>query len=74
MSNFFLDTMEHKHTLMIKKFTLRPDKYYSVPELLRILGIAPFDLYRLINHSGILFDLVDDMAVYKGSEIQPLIN
>lgn len=55
------------------KTTLRPDKYYSVSELSKVLGLAPFDLYKLINESGILFEFIDGQAAYKGSEIQPLI-
>lgn len=54
--------------------TLRPDKYYSAAELSKVLGLAPYDLYILINKSGILFELIDDQAVYKGSEIQTIIN
>lgn len=54
--------------------TLRPDKYYSVHELSEVLGLAPYDLFNLINKSGIIYDLVDDQAVYKGSVIQTLIN
>lgn len=56
------------------KLTLRPDKYYSVTELSKVLRLAPFDLFNLINRSGIIFELIDDQAVYKGSEIQPLID
>ena len=58
---------------MIKP-TLRPDKYYSVIELTKVLKLAPFDLFTLINRSGIIFELIDDQAVYKGSTIQPLID
>lgn len=56
------------------KLTLRPDKYYSVTELSKVLRLAPFDLFNLINRSGIIFELIDDQAVYKGSTIQPLID
>lgn len=56
------------------KLTLRPDKYYSVTELSKVLRLAPFDLFNLINRSGIIFELIDDQAVYKGSAIQPLID
>lgn len=58
----------------MRDITLRPDKYYSAAELSKVLGLAPYDLYILINKSEILFKLVDDQAVYKGSEIQTLIN
>lgn len=57
----------------MKKMTLRPDKYYSVHELSEVLGLAPYDLFNLINKSGIIFELVDDQAVYKGAVIQTLI-
>ena len=57
----------------MRKVTLRPDKYYSVHELSEALGLAPYDLFNLINKSGIIYDLVDDQAVYKGAVIQTLI-
>lgn len=57
----------------MRKMTLRPDKYYSVHELSKVLGLAPYDLFNLINKSGIIYDLVDDQAVYKGAVIQTLI-
>ena len=46
----------------------------SVIELTKVLKLAPFDLFTLINRSGIIFELIDDQAVYKGSTIQPLID
>lgn len=63
----------YTNALMIKKVILRPDKLYSVSELSKILQIAPYDLFKIINKSELLFELVDDKAVYKGSEIQSLI-
>lgn len=56
------------------EITLRPEKHYSVSELSKVLVLAPYDLFILINKSGILFDLIDNQAVYKGSEIQAIIN
>ena len=53
----------------MRKVTLRPDKYYSVHELSEVLGLAPYDLFNLINKSRIIYDLVDDKAVYKGAVI-----
>lgn len=58
----------------MRKTTLRPDKYYSVSELSRELGLAPYDMFNLINKSGIIFELVDDQAVYRGAMIQTLID
>lgn len=58
----------------MRDITLRPDKYYSATELSKVLGLAPYDLFILINKSGILFKLIDNQAVYKGSEIQTIIN
>lgn len=58
----------------MRKTTLRPDKYYSVGELSKELGLAPFDLFNFINKSGIIYELVDDQAVYKGAIIQTLID
>lgn len=55
------------------KTTLRPEKYYSVSELSKVLGLAPYDMLTLINNSGILYELKDGHAAYKGSDIQPLI-
>lgn len=56
------------------KTILRPDKYYSVSELSTVLALAPYDLLRLINESGIIFEMKDGHAAFKGSEIQPLID
>lgn len=57
----------------MRKMTLRPNKYYSVHELSEVLRLAPYDLFNLINKSGIIYDLIDDQAVYKGAVIQTLI-
>lgn len=54
-------------------FALRPDKKYSPSELSRILGLAPYDLFILIEQSGLIFDYVDDQAVFTGSDIQTII-
>lgn len=58
----------------MRQVTLRPDKYYSVHELSEVLGLAPYDLFNFINKSGIIYDFVDDQAVYKGAVIQTLID
>lgn len=52
---------------------LRPDKYYTASELSNILGLAPLDLLKLINRHRLIFDYVDDRAVFLGSDIQAII-
>lgn len=58
----------------MRQVTLRPDKYYTVHELSEVLGLAPYDLFNLINKSRIIYDFIDDHAVYKGAVIQTLID
>lgn len=58
----------------MRHITLRPDKYYSATELTRVLGLAPYDLFILISRSRLLYQFIDNQAVYEGAEIQNLIN